>query len=692
MSRQHSWVSLSAVVAIALASPPVFARGGGGGGGHGGGGGGHMGGGGGMHMGGGGMHMGGGGMHMGGGMPMGGGGMRMGGGMPMGGGGMRMGGGMPMGAGGMHMGGGMPMGGGGMRSPAMGGSHVQNFGGARGGMPAARSGLGAVGGGAGARMNPGAANMAGHAGAGAGNFRSFGNTGFAGANHAGGVGGANHAGGVGGANHAGGFAGANHAGGFAGANHAGGFAGANHAGNVSRASGMAGSHVTNFNRTSVVNHSGNFNRTSFNGNRGGNFGFNNGFGNRGFGFNNGFGNRGFGFNNGFGFNRGFGFNNGFGFNRGFGFGLGFGLGLGFGFPFGWGFGFPFGWGFGYPFGWGFGGLGYGGFGYGGYGGWGGYGLCLPSWNYGSSLYGYGYSSYINPYYSGVGVAAGAYDYAQPINTVAAPAASAEEEAAALFSAGRESFKQSDYGTALRDANDALAKTPNDSALHEFRALCLFALGRYDEAATTLYAVLAVGPGWDWATMISLYPNVETYTAHLRALEGHCNAHPQTATARFVLAYHYLTEGFLDSAAKILEQVVALKPNDTISKKLLEQLDAAQANKAGGAAALNPLPAAIPNDTKVPDGATIFGAWTSQPTPDTSIALTVDQGGTFTWKVTQKGQPQQFSGTAVFGGNVLTLVQDTGPPLVGRVSWKDTTHMAFRIVGSGADDPGLSFAK
>src|SRR5208283_1558309 len=119
---------------------------------------------------------------------------------------------------------------------------------------------------------------------------------------------------------------------------------------------------------------------------------------------------------------------------------------------------------------------------------------------------------------------------------------------------------------------ALAKLPNDTTLHEFRALCLFALKRYDEAAATLYAVLAVGPGWDWTTLVSLYPSVDVYTTQLRGLEEYCKTHTDSATARFVLAYEYLTEGFTDAAVPILKQVVALKPSDTVSTKLLHQLD------------------------------------------------------------------------------------------------------------------------
>ena len=35
----------------------------------------------------------------------------------------------------------------------------------------------------------------------------------------------------------------------------------------------------------------------------------------------------------------------------------------------------------------------------------------------------------------------------------------------------------------------------------------------------LYVVLTAGPGWDWATMVGLYPDVDTYTRQLRALEA-----------------------------------------------------------------------------------------------------------------------------------------------------------------------------
>ena len=68
-----------------------------------------------------------------------------------------------------------------------------------------------------------------------------------------------------------------------------------------------------------------------------------------------------------------------------------------------------------------------------------------------------------------------------------------------------------------------AEAPGDGALHEYRALVLFALGKFSEAAGVLNPVLAGGPGWDWTTMISLYPGQETYMNQLAALESYANS-------------------------------------------------------------------------------------------------------------------------------------------------------------------------
>jgi len=387
--------------------------------------------------------------------------------------------------------------------------------------------------------------------------------------------------------------------------------------------------------------------------------------------------------------------------------------------------------------WGYPSGGYGGYGY-GYNSLGS-GYYGPSnWLYGGSLYDLGYSTYSNPYYVVSGSASPAvdqvvYDYSQPLSVVSAPPAETSvDQATTLFNSARESFKAGDFGQALQQADAALVQSPNDSSLHEFRALCLFALGRYDDAATPLYAVLSVGPGWDWPTLVGMYPNVSVYTSQLRALEDYCRANPQAAGARFVQAYHYATEGYLAQAANVLRQVIVLKPTDTLSAKLLDQIQAATQRPASapagaviGAPAGAPIdtptgaaigaPAGAPIDatagapigapagapvnpvqvvvnTAVPEGATLTGTWTTEASADPRVSLTVQPDGAFRWQVTQKGQTREFTGTSNFGGGILTLVPDNTPPIVGRVSWTDPSHITFRVVGDRPDAPGLALAK
>ena len=87
----------------------------------------------------------------------------------------------------------------------------------------------------------------------------------------------------------------------------------------------------------------------------------------------------------------------------------------------------------------------------------------------------------------------------------------------------------------------------------------------------VYAVLSVGPGWDWTTLSALYPNVDIYTAQLRALEDYVRANPNDPAAHFLLAYQYLTCGYTDAAATQLKEVVKLNPQDALSAQLLQGL-------------------------------------------------------------------------------------------------------------------------
>ena len=87
-------------------------------------------------------------------------------------------------------------------------------------------------------------------------------------------------------------------------------------------------------------------------------------------------------------------------------------------------------------------------------------------------------------------------------------------------------------------------------------------------------------------MVGLYPNIDVYTGQLRKLEAFVTANPTSTAGRFVLAYHYLTQGHIDAAVAQLKQVVALAPQDTLSAQLVKQFSPAAAT-----AETQPAPAA-----------------------------------------------------------------------------------------------------
>ncbi|WP_165232635.1 tetratricopeptide repeat protein, partial [Aquisphaera insulae] len=361
-----------------------------------------------------------------------------------------------------------------------------------------------------------------------------------------------------------------------------------------------------------------------------------------------------------------------------------------------------------------------------------------SWGIGSVASNWLYSGYANPYNAAVVAAQPAqqttivYDYSQPINVAAAasqPAPATAEAAAVaetaasteeqLFSTARDAFKAGDYAKALSLADQVIKAEPNMPAVHEFRALCLFALKRYDEAAAVVYAVLSAGPGWSWATLVGLYPDVDTYTNQVRALEAVVKANPTAPATNFLLAYHYMTQGHQEAAAAEFQKVTTLQPDDKLSasfvkalKKVAEQPAeapapaAAATNVAANAAApagqpaanANPpaeaeAPAAEDEPPPPPPPANLVGTWKAKPNADLGITLTLKADGEFSWEVDNKGQKQTLTGRAGFKDGTLALLQPEGPPLVGKVTEKDAGTFLF-APPSGSNQPGagLTFSK
>ncbi|MEN6448963.1 MAG: hypothetical protein ABFC96_00590, partial [Thermoguttaceae bacterium] len=303
---------------------------------------------------------------------------------------------------------------------------------------------------------------------------------------------------------------------------------------------------------------------------------------------------------------------------------------------------------------------------------------------------WGYSWYYNPYYVTVGVGGG-FDYSQPIAAAAPTQAvpdqpSPADAAAQLLDSARDAFMQRNYRGALKQVNQAIAWTPNDPLLHEFRSLVCFALKQYKEAAAGAYAVLSAGPGWDWTTMSSFYADVRIYSQQLRELEQYVDAHRNEADVRFLLAYHYLTCGHTDAAAQQLKAAAQLNPKDQLSAQLLASLTApAEAEPAQPAAA-----AAAP--AKPVDAASLVGDWTAQQPDGSTISLSMTADSMYTWRFTRQGKTEEHAGPYALADDLLILKEGNAPAMVGQVTLLGDGRLNFKLANDNPSDPGLTFSR
>jgi hypothetical protein len=394
--------------------------------------------------------------------------------------------------------------------------------------------------------------------------------------------------------------------------------------------------------------------------------------------------------------------------------------------------------------------GFGGYGfpvYGGYGFGSGFGVydyfptwgvsSIADWGLGSTASTWLSGNYVNPYNSVQPASSTVvYDYSQPINITAAPPdPNAADSTEQVFSAARDSFQAGDYQRALDLADQVVKATPNAPVVHEFRALCLFALKRYDDAASAAYAALSAGPCWDWSTLVGLYGSADTYTNQLRVLEAAVRNNLNATPPRFLLAYHYLVQGNTDAAGMEFAIIAKSEPKDQLSGSFAKALTktkettptpatgapttvaGAQPATSGGrtlvptsatvptasAAGTAPPTAAAPGagtsaspqpaEAPPPPPAELTGTWKAVPAPDTTVTLALQADGEYTWNVANKGQQQQsIAGRAVYVNDVLSLTQEEGPPLAGKIESKDASKFVFRLMGGGASAPALTFTR
>lgn len=311
---------------------------------------------------------------------------------------------------------------------------------------------------------------------------------------------------------------------------------------------------------------------------------------------------------------------------------------------------------------------------------------------------YGYWGYSNPYYTPTANVPAYINYSHPIITTASTDPRGQnnpydfnqvtlDRAAQAFASARAAFFVGDYRAAQQEVDQALSLTPNDTVMHEFRALVMFATRQYRPASGAIYALLSSGPGWNWTTLIGLYPSVDVYTKQLRTLERFCQQNPQASEAHFLLGYHYLTAGHTNAAAEEYQQVLAVNPRDTLSAQLVTSLT----GPARGAplAQLQPV-----NPGQAVDPRFLIGNWSSSRNDGSSFNLSLGADRTYRWRYFAPGvrQPEEFSGTYTLADDILVLSQDGDPTMVGQVTPQANNRFNFKLTGGDQYDPGLDFSR
>ncbi len=324
-----------------------------------------------------------------------------------------------------------------------------------------------------------------------------------------------------------------------------------------------------------------------------------------------------------------------------------------------------------------------------------------------SPWAYGYWGYANPFFTSTSPAWGEYDYSRPLAAAqtpppvivaetAEPPIGSQAPSMVVLDQAHDAFKRGDYAAALKLTDRDLMRQPGDPVLHQFRALAEFALGNYRQAAAGIYSVLADGPGWDWTTLANLYANANDYTRQLRALETHSRAHPDAADARFLLAYHYLVQGFDGAAEEEFREVGRLQPNNVVAIQLYRAMtnpsevapgDAAPAGRPGKGANGDTARPAKPIAVEA-----IVGHWTATSPDGVKYSLELNQDKKFAWSFGRADSAMTtLRGDYSISGRLLILYGSDSKNLACAMTLEPKNQLRLRLAEQSPNDPGLLFS-
>lgn len=317
---------------------------------------------------------------------------------------------------------------------------------------------------------------------------------------------------------------------------------------------------------------------------------------------------------------------------------------------------------------------------------------IAVWSLGNMIYDMGYQTYKNPY-PAPPVQNTYITYAQPVSVAAAANPPGDEATTKLaetkseeaLERSRVAFRKGDYLTASKAVDEALAFTPSDVTLHEYRALVFFALGKYADATGVLNPVLASGPGWSWDTMIGFYGASATYEDQLRKLEAHVKSSPDKADGHFLLGYHYMVCGHMEKSLVEFEATVRLQPADSIARQLRDLTKNSIPD--GGDADITPevAPPLVPLDKLV-------GTWVSDRGKDGKVTFILKESGDYTWSFMNADKSSELKGTYGLNDKGLLVLTSDDSQMVSAITLDGDRKLNFVLIGAPDGDPGLDFTK
>jgi len=196
----------------------------------------------------------------------------------------------------------------------------------------------------------------------------------------------------------------------------------------------------------------------------------------------------------------------------------------------------------------------------------------------------------------------------------------------------------------------------------------------------------------------LYPDVNVYTAQLRALEAYTKSNPDKTDSRFLLAYHYMTTEHPEAAVPQLQAVVRLAPNDRLAAELLTMVGGSNATQGSPTNSTPALPATQQAEAQPAlkassvDPAALVGNWHASRSDGSKFEFNLLADKTYAWNFKLQQRNESFSGTYGVEKAVLVLQRKEGGAMLGQVAFDGKDRFNFKLLGAPPEDTGLTFSR